>query len=90
LFGICLYTACRIREACTLRTADVYDRKGSVRPEIIIRKSSIKGKLATRTIPVIEKLRSLLVNYYPPHAPGFYFQGDMAGDTSTPMPPLES
>lgn len=24
LFGVCLYTACRIREACTLRTADVY------------------------------------------------------------------
>ena len=26
LFGICLYTACRIRECCTLRTTDVYER----------------------------------------------------------------
>jgi len=75
LFGICLYTACRIREACTLRTADVYDRKGSVRPEIIIRKSSTKGKLATRTLPVIEELRSLLVNYYPTPRTWFLFPG---------------
>lgn len=27
LFGICLYGACRIREACSLRTEDVYNRK---------------------------------------------------------------
>ena len=29
------------------------------------RKSSTKGKLATRTIPIIEDLRLLLVNYFP-------------------------
>lgn len=75
LFGICLYTACRIREACTLRTADIYDRKGSVRPEIIIHKSSTKGKFATRTIPVIEELRSLLVNYYTTPGTWFLFPG---------------
>ncbi len=63
LFGICLYTGCRIREACTLKTADVYDRKGIVRPDLIIRKGNTKGKLATRCIPVIEELRSLLVDY---------------------------
>lgn len=53
LFGICLYTACRIREACTLRTADVYNRKGVMRPEIIIRKGNTKGKLATRTVKTV-------------------------------------
>ncbi len=28
LFGICLYTACRISEACSIKTKDVYSRKG--------------------------------------------------------------
>ncbi len=36
LFGICLFTACRIREACTLRTADAYDAQGRVLPKLII------------------------------------------------------
>ncbi|MGL5834977.1 MAG: tyrosine-type recombinase/integrase [Waterburya sp.] len=65
LFGICLYTACRINEACTIKTNDVYDRKGIVRDKLIIRKRYTKGKLATRTIPIIEDLRLLLVNYFP-------------------------
>ena len=63
LFAICLYTACRISEAVTLRKRDVLDRKGQVRPEIIIRKGNTKGKLATRTIPVIADLRSKLTAY---------------------------
>ena len=65
LFGICLYTACRINEACTLKTQDVYLGKGKVRDQLIIRKNRTKGKLATRTIPIIEDLRLLLVNYFP-------------------------
>ena len=75
LFGICLYSACRIREACTLRTTDVYRRAGQVREEIIIRKGNTKGKLATRSIPVIEELRSLLVNYYPSPRTWYLFPG---------------
>ncbi|AFZ33585.1 MULTISPECIES: site-specific integrase [Cyanophyceae] len=54
LFGICLYTACRINEACTLRRKDVFDEKRRVRPELIVRKGNTKSKLATRTIPVGE------------------------------------
>ena len=65
LFGVCLYTACRINEACTIKTKDVYSRKGVVRDTLIIRKNRTKGKLATRTIPIIEDLRSLLVDYFP-------------------------
>ena len=34
LFGVCLYTACRINEACTLKTNDVSDRKGVVRDKL--------------------------------------------------------
>jgi len=37
LFGICLFTACRIREACTLYTIDAYEPTGKVRPVLIIR-----------------------------------------------------
>lgn len=65
LFGVCLFSAARIREACTLLTQDIYTPKGNVRPRLIIRKSNTKGKLATRSIPVIEDLRRLLSDYYP-------------------------
>ena len=75
LFGICLYTACRINEACTIRVMDVYDTVGRVRPELIIRKSNTKGKLATRTIPVLDDLRRRLVMYQPPDYQGFLFPG---------------
>lgn len=75
LFGICLYTACRINEACTIRTVDVYDTQGRVRPELTIRKGNTKGKLATRSIPVIEDLRLLLTNESPPQANAYLFPG---------------
>ena len=75
LFGICLYTACRIREACTLRRGDVYDSKRLVRPELIIRKGNTKGKLATRTIPIGEDLMYLLREYNPPSCQWFMFPG---------------
>jgi integrase/recombinase XerD len=75
LFGICLYTACRIRECCLLRTTDVYECKGIVMPEIVFRKGNTKGKLATRCIPVIEDLRILLLEYYPSPRTWFLFPG---------------
>jgi len=75
LFGICLYTACRINEACTLKVGDVYDAKGHVRSELIIRKGNTKGKLATRTIPVLDDLRRRLENYHPLFDNGFLFPG---------------
>ncbi|NET62074.1 MAG: site-specific integrase [Symploca sp. SIO2E6] len=86
LFGICLFCACRVREACTLRTGDVYDNSGMVLPKLIIRKGNTKGKLATRTIPIISDLRTLLTNYYPdagvmylfPGRNGEFFQPDSA------------
>jgi integrase/recombinase XerD len=75
LFGICLFTACRINEACTLKTTDVYDTSGRVRPYLIIRKGNTKRKLATRTIPVISDLRSLLTNYHPGVGVEYLFPG---------------
>jgi integrase/recombinase XerD len=82
LFGVCLYTACRIREACTLLTVDVYDKSGNVRPKLLLRKGNTKGKLATRTIPIIEDLRRLLTNYKPQAGQVYLFPGRSAGHIS--------
>lgn len=75
LCAVMLYTACRVNEAVTLKTLDVFDSKGKVRPELIIRKGNTKGKLATRTIPVLEDLKRFLEHYQPPSRQGFLFPG---------------
>jgi integrase/recombinase XerD len=75
LFGVCLFSACRIAEACSLLTKDVYSASGRVRPELIIRKANTKGKLGTRIIPVIEDLRSLLAAWQPSAGPTYLFPG---------------
>ena len=75
IFAICLYTGCRINECVSLRTTDVYYRQGIVRPEIVFRKGTTKGKLATRCIPVIEELRLMILNYYPSPRTWFFFPG---------------
>ena len=82
LFGVCLFSACRIRECCTLLTTDIYTPKGNVRPRLIIRKSNTKGKLATRSIPVIEDLRQILSNYYPLAGDDYLFPGRSDGHIS--------
>jgi integrase/recombinase XerD len=73
LFGVCLYTACRIAEACSLMVKDIYTNSGAVRSTINFRKANTKGKLQTRTIPVIEDLRNLLTSWKP-HAGQIYLQ----------------
>ncbi len=79
LFAICLFTAARIRECCTLLTQDIYTIGGKVRPRLIIRKANTKGKLATRSIPVIEDLRRLLTDYYPLAGSEYLFPGRSDG-----------
>ena len=85
LFGICLYTAARINEACTLRRIDVYDKKRNVRPELTIRKGNSKGKLATRCIPIGEDLQVLLAEYNPPVSQQFLFPGRWGKGHINPM-----
>ena len=75
LFAVCLYTACRISECITLKIQDVYDSRRQVRPVMMIRKGNTKGKLATRTIPVIEDLRIRLNQFKPPTTRGYLFPG---------------
>jgi integrase/recombinase XerD len=82
LFVVCLFSACRIRKCCTLQTQNVYTPKGIVRPRLIIRKSNSKGKLATRSIPVIKDLRQLLNNYYPIRGETYLFPSRSDGHIS--------
>lgn len=62
LFGICLYTGCRISEACSMLTVDAYDAAG-VRAKLTLRKANTKGKQETRQIPVNSVLRGYLEAY---------------------------
>jgi len=82
LFGVCLFSASRIREACTILTEDVYTPKGQVRAQFVLRKSSTKGKLATRSIPIIEDLRRILIEYYPKAGKIYLFPGRSKGHIS--------
>jgi integrase/recombinase XerD len=75
LFGVCLYTGCRIAEACSLNTRDIYNNSGAVRPSINFRKNNTKGKCQTRTIPVNVNLRSLLETWHPQSGSIFLFPG---------------
>ena len=75
LFGLCLYTGCRINEACTRLTRDVYRESGTVRAEVLIRKQDTKGQQATRSIQVHPQLRRWLEDYYPKVGKEYLFPG---------------
>ena len=67
LFGICLFTGCRISEALALQTSDI---KGGT---LTFRKSTTKGKLKTRVVDIQPGLAQLLAEY--PTSPGALFPG---------------
>ncbi|NET55443.1 MAG: site-specific integrase [Symploca sp. SIO2E6] len=75
LFGFCLYTACRVNEACTQLTEDVYNPLGRVRPEMIIRKCHAKGQLSSRVIPTSIDLQVLLKQYFSEAGDYYLFPG---------------
>jgi integrase/recombinase XerD len=75
LFGVCLYTACRIAEACSLEVIDIYTASCTVRPTINFRKGNTKGKLQTRTILVFEDLLRLLTSWKPHASQTYLFPG---------------
>ena len=83
IFAVCLFTAARINEAVTLHTLDVYDRRGNVRVELTFRKSNTKGKLATRTIPVLDELRGYLEKYKPEAGKVWLFPGGVFREEQT-------
>lgn len=59
LFGICLFTGCRVSEALALQTTDI---KGET---LTFRKSTTKGKLKTRVVDIQPGLAALLAEYQP-------------------------
>ncbi len=62
LFGVCLYAAARINEACTLFFADAIGFKG-IREKLVIRSFNTKNKQETREIDIHPKLREYLEEY---------------------------
>ncbi len=62
LFGVCLYAAARINEACTLLKGDVIGIKG-VRDVLVIRSYNTKGKQSTREIQMHPQLKEYLELY---------------------------
>ncbi len=68
LFGICLYTGCRVSEALALQTTDI--RGGA----LTFRKSTTKGQLKTRAMDIQPGLAQLLAEYQP-MKPGALFPG---------------
>ena len=63
LFGVCLYAAARINEACTLLTGDVIGIKG-VREKLVIRSHNTKGGRHTREIDIHPRLKEFLEEYH--------------------------
>ncbi len=52
-----------------MKVIDVFTPANAVRAELVIRKGNTKGKLGTRTIPIIQELRLLLETYSHPEHP---------------------
>jgi integrase/recombinase XerD len=63
LFGVCLYAAARINEACTLLRGDVIGFKG-VRNVLVIRSYNTKGKQETREIQIHPQLKEYLEEHH--------------------------
>jgi integrase/recombinase XerD len=74
-----MFTAIRVNEACTLLSEDVYDSSGHVRSHLTIRKKNTKRKLATRTLPIIQELRTILAAYEKEAGLVYLFPGGRGG-----------
>ena len=77
-----MFTAIRVNEACTLLSEDVYDSLGRVRSHLTIRKKNTKRKLATRTLPIIQELRTILAAYEKEAGFVYLFPGRRGGHTA--------
>ena len=80
LFGICLHTGCRISEALALMVDDL--QAGYV----TLKKRTTKGKKATRSIPINDKLQAILEPYLSEcRLKSFLFPGHHNAKTSKQM-----
>lgn len=70
IFAICLYGACRISEALSVRVDDIANGV------ITLRKANTKGKKGTRSLPISPNLEKILKEYLTVTSPGdFLFPG---------------
>jgi len=76
LFGICLFTGCRVSEAIQLRREDIYDS------QILFRKSTTKGQIKTREVDLHPMLAKYLDGYELPLT-GYLFPHKI--DSGKPM-----
>jgi len=77
LFGICLYAAARINEACCLLHRDVKGA-GKIRDKLLLRGCITKGKRLSREINLHPQLRAYLEEYLKrdfPQRNGYLFPG---------------
>lgn len=79
IFAIMMFTAIRVNEACTLLSEDIYDLQGRVRSHLTIRKKNTKRKLATRTLPIIQELRTIFAAYEKEAGLVYLFPGRRGG-----------
>lgn len=63
LIGLCYFLVCRMSEARQLTINDLLNRDLTPKPEIVLRKEIVKGKYASRTIPLNPKLKPLIARY---------------------------
>jgi integrase/recombinase XerD len=64
LFGMCLYTACKINEACMMHTVDAF-QGNKVRSHLLIPKIDPDGKRVSRNVPTHPQLEEWLRGYRP-------------------------
>ena len=84
LFGVCLYTACRIAEACSLIVKDIYTNSGAVR-------STINGRFRQHQRPTPNQDDSGHWRFAPsPDILAFPRRPDLFIPRPPPEPPLEA
>jgi len=66
IFAICLYGACRISEALSIRKSDIANGV------ITLRKNSTKGKKGSRSLPISPNFEKILNDYLSIASPGEY------------------
>ena len=83
LFGVCLYTACHIAEACSLKVIDVFTPAGVIRSEMIIRFRQHQRQARHPHYPNYSRVETAVRNLLTSRTP-------LPIPESPPQPPLEA
>ena len=83
LFGVCLYTACRVAEACSLKVIDVFTPANAVRSEMVIRFRQQQRQARHLHYPDHSRVEAAVRNLRTSRTP-------LPIPQSPPQPPLEA